>query len=230
MCDSEFVIDKYLEDKDSLISAVGTAFDFIPIVKAFNIASALKEHQNLKDYLRFIELSIEANRDKIIEVSKHLSEDNIREIFFKSLTSVSQTFEKEKIKRFASILGNSLLIAEDEISCESRLDSIDFCDELNERDILVLGKIHSFDRITINSLSSHIAKESSEVYLSCRKLESRGLIIESEVRTGGLQKVFGSDDSYKSPEEIFGNKEFETTKIGDNIIKLLTVQKEIRKA
>ncbi len=229
MEETEFVIDQFMEDKDKLITAIGTAFDFIPIVKTFNIVSAMKESQNLKDYLRFLELSVDANREKIEQLSEQLTEENIKEIFYRSLSFVSKTLSDEKIKRFSNILGNSLMIAENEISKECRLDSIELCDELNDRDIVILKKVHSTVRISIKSLSKQLAKETSEVHMSCKKLESRGLIIKSEVRVRIVQDSYrsNSDDSYKSPEEIFGDEVFETTKVGDNMITLFSIHNEI---
>jgi hypothetical protein len=201
--------------------------------------SALSE-RNLIDFLTYLEIEASGNRDLISDLQKQvnsikdkLSEHDIAALITKTIRLVLNGQRAEKVKRFSIILSNCLT-SHPEMNAVEKETCIDFCDELNERDINALQVLNGMIRGNVLKIASTILKDYSKdflklngIFISISKLQSRGLIMESAERVETIQNAFSIQSEevqseYKTLMDIATEKVYEILPAGRDLCDMLT--------
>lgn len=204
------------------------------LLKNLGILNAHISSKNLIDFLRYLEIDINGNRQlldqniqAVEEIKARLKDEEMAALITRTLRKVLSGQRKNKVRLFATVLSNAVF-KDLGMSILDKENCIDFCDELNENDLLVLKTLKGMYRGNIFEICKQLFTDTgkndiklNEVFVSFTKLESRGLIMLSEVKIKSIQKTIEADDNFKTLADIAKERHYEILPYGNNLCDLI---------
>jgi len=178
--------DKY---NDIIIGGIRSISASFPVLSSVAQAwSEIETHiykKRIEEFISQFEQELITVKDKIIEIENRISTEEILELLQKCIVLSKDTSSHDKRKLFPKILTN-IIINKEDVDHDTKLNYIESLDYLSLSDIEVLQFFKQDKSVHVNSILSFLKisrndkRRFSLLITSITKLESRGLISESE--------------------------------------------------
>ncbi len=178
--------DKYKDLISGSIRSISASFPVLSsVAQAWSEIESHIYKKRIEEFFLQFENELNALRTKLNEIEKNNNIEELVELFQKCIALSKETSNQEKRKLFPKILINTM-INTDKIDHETKLNLIESLDYLSSTDIQILQFFKSGESIHVNSIlnksgiTHNDRKRFSLFITSLTKLESRGLISESD--------------------------------------------------
>jgi hypothetical protein len=229
-----------------IVDVVSSCGDVLPSVRALAKALGFLHRgfaaRSLVDYLKYLEIHADGNRDKIREletraekVENAVSKEVLASYVLRGARKALNETRRERVERLAAVAANCTFRYE-EIEPETKNEAIELCEELSERDIRVLMVLCTKERMNAKEIMREMLKGTKDGYeklsyfnMSLEKLRARGLIMESEERVMRIQDTggpSGPEGGYKNLLDKADNRCFEALPVGRDLLQLLLKPEE----
>jgi len=230
-------------DKNSLFDFINNVIAVLNLpglnlLKSLGALSTMQSRKNLFQFLTYLEIQVNGNREllnknikSVAEINNRLNEEMVATLITRTVKKVLEGQREEKIKIFATVLSNCIFKGND-LSIIDKENCIDFCDDLNEVDLEILQILNDILRgncIVIGEkyYQNHDITEINvnKIIVSLSKLDSRGLIMLSESKMSIFDERNSNNediDKFKTLSDVAYEKEYEILPYGQKLIGLIT--------
>jgi len=196
------------------------------IAAAWNEYEIKKTNERLQYLFKILNNEILIQDGRYLELKERISEGKYTAQYIETIArNVAQESSESKQKVYGILLSNCLI--NESISDESKLNAIGALDTLFESDIILLKKFRSQRPIRVEDIAhpSGDSDELGKVIAALSKLESRGLISESDSGDAPPINIWvGNENHWKNR---WNNKYFALLPFGRTFLRLISGHEDL---